>query len=468
MDAITGDSRMEISKMLSRFVSKAPLSVTVRMVLENQFGSARINGIFEEVAQQQYTKGLMFSTCVDLLVEVTLFGCSSVNAAFLRNRDAIPVSVVSVYEKLQGVEPKVCEALVGRTSQSAAELIDALTAKRPEPIRGYRLRIADGNTLRRTDRRLKVLRGTNVAALPGRTVSIFDHDTQLISQVVICENAHTSEKKIMLELLPKIHKNDLFMADCGFATMEFLQGLRDREAAFLVRHHSSMKLTPLTKRRPAGTCRTGKISEQEMASSDGQKFRVIIIERNEPLRNGKKEVILLTNLPKSKAKAKKLAMLYLKRWTIEEAFRQLTQYLSCEVNTLGYPKAALFAFSLAVVGYNCLACVKAVLASRYGWDKVDKDLSSFYAAQEIKRTYEGMCIAVPENEWLLYEAMSPKQLAAALRQIVKNFNWPRYQKSPRGPKRSVKNKRKKHLHVATAELLEKAKTKKAKERAKKP
>jgi hypothetical protein len=461
MDVTTGDSRMEFSKMLSRFVSKSPLSVMARMVLENQFGAARCDGIFKEVAQQQYANQLMFSTCADLLVEVTLFGCSSVNAAYLRNREEIPVSVVSVYEKLQGVEPAVCEALVGRTAQSAAGLVAAMTATRPEPIPGYRLRIGDGNVLRRTERRLKVLRGTNVAALPGRTVAIFDHATQLISQVVVCENAHTSEKRLMLELLPHINKNDLFMGDCGFATMEFLQGLRERKAGFLVRHHSSMKLTPLTERRRAGTCRTGTVWEQEVQSSDGQKLRAVIIERTEPLRNGKRELILLTNVPKSKAKAKKLAKLYLKRWTIEEAFRQLTQYLSCEVKTLGYPKAALLAFSLAVVAYNCLACIKAALASRYGWDKVDNDLSSFYAAQEIKRTYEGMCIALPEKEWLPYATMSPQQLAAVLLQVVTNFNWPRYQKSPRGPKKSLRKKRKKHLHVATAALLEKAKAPKA-------
>jgi hypothetical protein len=131
------------------------------------------------------------------------------------------------------------------------------------------------------------------------------------------------------------------------------------------------------------------------------------------------------------------------------------------VKTLGYPKAALLAFSLAVVAYNCLACIKAALASRYGWDKVDNDLSSFYAAQEIKRTYEGMCIALPEKEWLPYVTMSPQQLAAVLLQVVTNFNWPRYQKSPRGPKKSLRKKRKKHLHVATAALLEKAKAKKA-------
>src|SRR5262249_47352538 len=150
--------------------------------------------------------------------------------------------------------------------------------------------------------------------------------------------------------------------------------------------------------------------------------------------------------------ARKLALLYLKRWTIEEAFRQLTQYLSCEVSTLGYPKAALLAFGLAVLAYNCLGCVKAALVGRFGWEEVDGELSSYYLAMEVKRTYEGMCIAVPEQEWLPYAEMGVRELATELSQIAKHVDWPRYRKSPRGPKKSVRATRKKHLHVATETL----------------
>src|SRR5262249_261060 len=151
------------------------------------------------------------------------------------------------------VEPAVCEALVARTAERATALIGAMQATRPEPIAGYRLRIGDGNVLRRTERRLQVLQGTNVAALPGRTVAIFDHATQLIARLVVWENGHTSEKGLMLELLPHINRNDLFMADCAFGTMEFFRGLRERQASFLIRHHSSTKLTPVARRRRAGT-----------------------------------------------------------------------------------------------------------------------------------------------------------------------------------------------------------------------
>jgi hypothetical protein len=385
-----------------------------------------------------------------------------VNAAYLRNQEDIPVSLVSVYEKLQRVEPAVCEALVARTADRAHGVIAALQAERPEPIAGYRLRIGDGNVLGRSERRLGVLRGTNVAALPGQNVVLFDYATGLVSRIVPCEDAHVSEKRLMLGLLPHLQPDDLFLGDSAYATQEFLQGIRDRRASFLVRHHGSTKLHPASKgkrtasRKRVGTFRTGVIWEQWVTTSDGQKLRAVTLERpasQKPLRNGKRTLTLLTNLPRKKASAKRLLALYLKRWKIEEAFRQLTQDLSCEVNTLGYPKAALLAFSLAVLAFNCLACVKAALASRHGWDKIDAELSSYHVAWEIKRTFEGMCIAVPEEMWQPYAELDTPNLAATLKDLAATLPWARYRKARRGPKKSIRKSCTRHQHVATAKLL---------------
>ena len=54
--------------------------------------------------------------------------------------------------------------------------------------------------------------------------------------------------------------------------------------------------------------------------------------------------------------AKRVARLYRKRWTLETAFEHLKR-TSIRKSYLGYPKAALFGFCLALVGYNMLAVV---------------------------------------------------------------------------------------------------------------
>ena len=70
---------------------------------------------------------------------------------------------------------------------------------------------------------------------------------------------------------------------------------------------------------------------------------------DQPTRDGETEIHLLTNVPARDARAKVIAELYRKRWMIETAFAELEATLNGEVNTLGDPKAALFAFCVALV-----------------------------------------------------------------------------------------------------------------------
>ncbi len=70
-----------------------------------------------------------------------------------------------------------------------------------------------------------------------------------------------------------------------------------------------------------------------------------------------------------------------------------------EINTFAYPKAALFSFSLALVTYNILATIRAVLASVHGVEKMDAELFDFYMVDEMQSTYRGMMIAIPRDYW---------------------------------------------------------------------
>src|SRR5262245_62160973 len=84
---------------------------------------------------------------------------------------------------------------------------------------------------------------------------------------------------------------------------------------------------------------------------------------------------ILTNLP-ARVRAKAVARLYQKRWTIEGAFQELTVALKCEVNTLAYPKAALFGFCVALLAFNVLAVVKAALRAAHGVAPIEETLST--------------------------------------------------------------------------------------------
>ena len=122
----------------------------------------------------------------------------------------------------------------------------------------------------------------------------------------------------------------------------------------------------------------------------------------------------MTNVPAKDAKARTIAELYRRR-TIETAFQELEATLRGELNTLGYPKAALFGFCVALVAYNVLSTVKAALRSAYGaGGQVEKVLSAYYVADEVQMTHRGMMIAIPKDEWVVFHDLRPEELAEIL------------------------------------------------------
>jgi len=60
---------------------------------------------------------------------------------------------------------------------------------------------------------------------------------------------------------------------------------------------------------------------------------------------------------------------------VEGAFQTLTDVLRCEIETLGYPRAALFSFAMAVLAYNTYAVVKASLRAAHGTGVIKEKLS---------------------------------------------------------------------------------------------
>jgi len=150
-----------------------------------------------------------------------------------------------------------------------------------------------------------------------------------------------------------------------------------------------------------------------------------------------------------------VAELYRQRWTLETAFQHLEAYFHSEINTLGYPKAALCGFCLALVAYNLLAVVLAALRGVHGEETVDEEVSLYYIANEITTTYHGMMIAIPEPEWDVFYAMSPVDLAAILLELAQKVRLQAMRKSSRRsqPARVPGKKPARKGHVSTAKLL---------------
>ena len=176
---------------------------------------------------------------------------------------------------------------------------------------------------------------------------------------------------------------------------------------------------------------------------------------NKATRDGDREIHLLTDLPARQAGARKAAEVYAERWTVETMFQELTETLTCEFKALGYPKAALFGFCLAVPAYHAVSVIKAALRAVHGRTTVQQQVSAYYLALELSQTYDGMMIAIPTPKWTMFRALTPAQLARVLKELAANMNLRRYRKHPRGPKKPPPQRArcKNGGHVSTAKLI---------------
>src|SRR5262249_11166073 len=99
-----------------KYLSQRPVAVMTRATLEHAFAAESLDEIFEQTAQQQYTEELTFSTVVAILQAVVFQQYPSVRSTYLHSSIDIPVSLSSLYGKLNHTEPALAEALVHHTA----------------------------------------------------------------------------------------------------------------------------------------------------------------------------------------------------------------------------------------------------------------------------------------------------------------------------------------------------------------
>ena len=453
---------MILGPVFEQFVNESPLSVMSRATIEYAFSASFLDSLFECTAELGYTKELLFSTTVDLMSLVVCGRVPHVQSAFQRLRERVPVTLKSVYEKLQHIETAVSAALVRSVAGRCRGLITELGGACQPLLPGYRVRILDGNHLAATQKRLKVTRGHSAGVLPGQSLAVLDPALMLITDLILCEDAHTQERALIGQVLPLVQKGDVWIEDRNFCTTDFLLGVAQRDAYFVARRHGNLAVEPQAEFGQEVETDTGWVSERRVwVCRDGRRVlpaRLIRVRLKQPTEDGDWEVEILTNLP-AKVKAVKVAWLYLKRWKIEGAFHELTVALHCELNTLGYPKAALFGFCVAVVAYNVLAVLKAAMRAVHGEGRVQKEVSGYYMALEWALVYAGMMIALPAREWDVFGRMSAKELAGHLRDWASKIDLAKIKKAPPRKPTEQKTKRIKDdsPHLSTARLLDEAK-----------
>jgi IS4 transposase len=450
---------MLLGSIFERFVNNSPVSVMVRGLLEHALAAEELDRLFDETARRQYTRALLFSSVVEVLSLVVCKFRPSVHAAYQADPGRVGVSLRALYDKLDHTEPALTAALVRHSGQKLLPLLRRLRGGLPPLLPGYRVKVLDGNHLAATQRRLQELRDLRGGPLPGQALVVLDPQWMLVTDVLCGEDGHAQERAYLPGILPLVRRGEVWVADRNFCTTDFLFGLARRGAFFVIRQHAqALHWEPRGQRRYCGRGETGEVFEQEVELRDGRgntmAARRVTVELDRPTRDGDREIHVLTNLPVEDADARAVARLYGQRWTIEAAFADLEKNLASEIDTLAYPKAALFAFGVALVAYNLLSAVKAALRAAHG-AKAAEGLSSYYLADEVAGTYRGMMIAIPDEHWRVFAQATTAELAGLLKDLARRVDLAALRKHPRGakkprPPKPVDQRRK---HVSTARLL---------------
>jgi hypothetical protein len=456
---------MLLSDVFDRFLAERPYCVLVRAVLERMLDPTRLDALFGKVAQSQYVRRLLFSQVTELMGRVICQVEPSVLAAYRSLRDVLEVSDEAVYQKLRGIEMTTSQALVRDAFQQAVAVMRQLKALDTPWVLGYHARVVDGNYFSRTQRRIKELRTLRDAPLPGMALVVWDQETRLVQDVFPLEDGQASERSQMSVVLETVQPDDLWVADRNFCTLGFLYGIAARKGRFVLRQHGQLKYETAGARTSKGQNASGqKLFEQRIRlTHQGRSLLVrrVTVVLTKPTRDGDREIHLVTNLPSRAASARKVSEVYRRRWTIEVVFLELQTALACEINTLGYPRAAVFTFCLALLLENVMGLLKGSLRAAHGDQVVEEQLSFTLLSQELQKSYDGMHVQIPDEHWEVFRNMPLRTFAKTLRELAARVKPEKYRKSIRGPKKKPPTKQpyRKGGHVSTAKLLALRKTK---------
>ena len=143
-----------LSKVFARFVEKSPISVMVRGTLERVLGADQLDAWFAQTAQKQYTRTVLFSIAYDVLSQVVFRIKPSRRAAYRDQEEKVGASLISLYNKLNGIETHTSAELVRYSAAVLTPLIEQPDSACASWLPKYRVKIIDGNGLEASEWRL--------------------------------------------------------------------------------------------------------------------------------------------------------------------------------------------------------------------------------------------------------------------------------------------------------------------------
>ena len=279
-----------MDEILQKFLDKAPVAVMIRATLARTMADSTLDDLFERHAESQYTRDLTFGALIRLMTQVVFCTYPSVNAAY-RENDEIPVSITSVYNKLNGLETGISQALVAETAGAMAG--PRGPARRPRRA-GRRACGCAPSTATSWPAPTTAWTACGAAAPPPCPACRWSSATAAPG----CSPTWCPARTPTPTSAPCTGRSCRWSspATSGWPTAtsardDYLSGIAARGAFFLIRHHAGTKLHPLGPESGRGATPGGP-SASSGSASGALECRCIIIRLEKPLRDGTTEIRL--------------------------------------------------------------------------------------------------------------------------------------------------------------------------------
>jgi hypothetical protein len=235
----------------------------VRALLERTFHPARRAAWFEQSADAQYTRAVLFSTLVELMSQVVCGVRRSVHAAYPAAEPMAP-SVGAGYRKLARIEPTTVTEWVRYSAPESRAGMDALESTRPSPSPGYGVKILDGQVLAAPEHRLQAWRLRRAGAWPGKAGVVDEPARNLMVALWPCEHGQAQERSRLPARVAPGHRGAGGVGDRPCGVTACLVGIAARGAYGIVREHEPGRCTPQAALRDGGRVETGPVAAQRV------------------------------------------------------------------------------------------------------------------------------------------------------------------------------------------------------------
>lgn len=387
---------MEVIPFSAAVLDKLPLADSVWRLLHFAMEDSWLEDLWARNRGRCYEKDLKFSTLAHLITDALVEHQGSGNQAFERaqEREVLPVSITSTYDKLGHLPVALSEALLHEGTQRLHTVLPESLAVDPLPdcFADHEVFGADGKAIKHVKRLLKPLRGLQAGILGARASVGLNLRTGLAVALVGHLDGEAGEAALTEALLPQLaalagpEKPWVVVLDRLYCNLSFPRAVLKADGHFLIRYCSNTTFEP-DPARPAqeGRDRKGQpiVEEWGWLGKSGGAGRLYVRRITLKLTEGKPISVITDLLDEAKYPAEDLLSTYHQRWGLETVFHQITDVFSLRHLIGSQPKAMLFQLAFCLVLYNALQAVRSHLA----WHQqcVAKAISNEKLFYDVKR-----------------------------------------------------------------------------------